>query len=40
MIILGRIKMPARLDLGDDRNIEHVRLVELRDIGLGYLLLL
>ena len=35
MIILGRIEIPAGLDLGNDRSIECVRLVELGDIGLG-----
>ena len=35
MIILGRIEFPAGLDLGNDRSIKHVRLVELGDIGLG-----
>ncbi len=40
MIILGRIETPAGLDLGDDRSIEHMRLVELGDIGLGNVRLL
>jgi hypothetical protein len=40
MIILGRIEIPAGLDLGDDRGIEYVRLVELGDIGLGDVCLL
>jgi hypothetical protein len=35
MVILGRIEVPAGLDLGDDRSIERVRLVEPGDIGLG-----
>src|SRR5215471_14424484 len=35
MIILGRIEIPAGLDLGDDRGIEYVALIELGDIALG-----
>ena len=40
MIALGRIEIPAELDLSDDRSIKHVRLVELGDIGLGNVRLL
>jgi len=35
MIVLGRVELPIRLDLRDDRSIEEARLVELRNIGLG-----
>ena len=40
MVILGRIEIPAGLDLGDDRSVKYVRLVELGDIGLGNVRLL
>jgi hypothetical protein len=35
MIAFGRIETSSGLDLGDDRRIEHARLSELIDIGLG-----
>src|SRR5215472_14459590 len=35
MIVLGRIESSAGLDPGDDRGVEHVRSVELGDIGRG-----
>ena len=35
MVALGRIERPAGLDGGDDLGAEHLRLVELLDIGLG-----
>ena len=35
MIFLGRVEVSAGLDLGRDRCIENMRLVELGDVGLG-----
>src|SRR5262249_7973516 len=35
MVRLGRIKVSAGLDLGDDRRIKHMGLIELGDVGLG-----
>ena len=35
MIVLGRIEIPAGLNPGDDRGVEHVRAVELDDIDRG-----
>ena len=35
MIALRRIERAARLDSGDDRLLEPVRLIELGDVGLG-----
>ena len=32
MVVLGGIEIPAGLDLGDNRNIEYVLAIELRDI--------
>src|SRR6516164_5651139 len=40
MIALGRVETPAGLDLGDDRSIKRISLVELADIGLGNVRLL
>src|SRR5208283_943845 len=33
MVGFGRVERPVGLDTGDDRGCEHVRLVELCDIG-------
>ena len=35
MMLLGGVERARRLDLGDDRSIEHVRLVQLGDVGFG-----
>ena len=35
MITLSRIEVPSGFDLGNDRNIERVRLIELGDVRLG-----
>ena len=40
MIVLGRIEARQRLELGDDRRGEDMRLLQLRDIGIGEPLLL
>jgi len=34
MIVLGAIECPARFDRGDDGRFEHVRGIELGDVGL------
>src|SRR5580700_8451350 len=39
MVVFGREEFLAGLDLGDDRRVERMRLVELTDIGLGDLCL-
>jgi hypothetical protein len=39
MVVLGRIKACQLSELGDNRAVEHVSLIELRDIRLGNALL-